>query len=65
MASQQGLGFIAHPHEKGSKLVLDGDFFPWVDWEVDGYTGIEIWNYSSQFRDGATSLPRRPIPGPG
>ncbi|NLC37984.1 MAG: CehA/McbA family metallohydrolase [Clostridia bacterium] len=74
VASQQGLGFIAHPHEKGSKLVLDGDFFPWVDWEVDGYTGIEIWNYSSQFRDGATSLlrslylglvdPQRAITGP-
>ncbi|HHX51507.1 MAG TPA: PHP domain-containing protein [Clostridia bacterium] len=58
VASRKGLGFIAHPHEKGSKLVLDGSFFPWIDWKVDGYTGIEIWNYSSQFRDGATSLPR-------
>jgi hypothetical protein len=23
---------------------------PWVDWEINGYTGIELWNYMSEFK---------------
>jgi hypothetical protein len=43
VASQGGLGFIAHP-------IGDGYFSramacPWLDWGVTGYTGIEIWSY--------------------
>jgi len=51
-----GFGFIAHPFEKGSPLVLQGRHYPWKDWEVHGFQGIEIWNYTSQWRDGAQNL---------
>ncbi len=51
--SQNGLGFIAHPFELGSRLVHNYQHFPWTDWDVTGYTGIEVWNWCSQWRDGA------------
>lgn len=51
-----GFGFIAHPFEKGSPMILKGCKYPWNDWKVWGFRGIEIWNYSSQWRDYATNL---------
>lgn len=51
-----GMGIIAHPFEKGSPLVSKGKFYPWKDWNVWGYDGIEVWNQTSQWRDAATSL---------
>jgi len=54
--AQGGIGFIAHPFEKGSPLVGKGKCFPWTDFRVDGFTGVSIWNYTSQFRDGAGNL---------
>jgi hypothetical protein len=72
--AQNGLGFIAHPYEKGSPLVLKGRTYPWDDWNARGFTGIEIWNWSSQWRDGASTIcralyyaylnPTGPITGP-
>ena len=50
-----GLGFIAHPFEKVA-LVANGIIFPWLDWQVQGFTGIEVWNWCSQFRDGIQNL---------
>lgn len=45
-----GYGFLAHPHE------LDVDLFNepnlgWHDWDIDGFTGLEIWNYMSSFKN--------------
>lgn len=48
---QGGIGFIAHPHEDGSRYILGGRTYPWTDWTVKGYTGICIWNMLSQWRD--------------
>lgn len=53
---QKGLGFIAHPVEKGSPVYENGATYPWTDWNVRGFTGIEIWNRLSQWRDGITNL---------
>lgn len=50
-----GFGVIAHPFEKGSPLILKGKHYPWRDWEVKDFKGIEIWNYTSLCRDAATS----------
>ncbi|WP_353892225.1 CehA/McbA family metallohydrolase [Proteinivorax hydrogeniformans] len=71
---QNGVGIIAHPCEKGSKIMFNGANFPWTDWEVDGYDGIEVWNYCSQWKDGISSkiqalknllfTPYKPITGP-
>jgi len=41
-----GFGFLAHPHEKDLPIVNEPNL-GWHDWEIDGYTGLEIWNYMS------------------
>ena len=44
-----GVGFIAHPIELAAPL-YDEPEIPWVDWNVTGFTGIELWNYMSEFK---------------
>ena len=55
--AQGGIGFCAHPHEDGSAAIRQGEY-SWLDWDVAGYTGLEIWNYFSTWVSGCTSLPR-------
>ncbi|MBN1887206.1 MAG: CehA/McbA family metallohydrolase [Thermoflexales bacterium] len=43
------LAFLAHPVEFAGRAAGEGTF-PWVDWDISGYTGIEIWNYMSEFK---------------
>jgi len=50
------LGFIAHPFERGGRVGAK-DAINWVDWDVFGYTGLEIWNYMSEFKARLTSVP--------
>ena len=50
-----GLAFIAHPFDYAVKFIHEPGI-PWVDWDVDGYHGLEIWNYMSEFK---TRLPNR------
>lgn len=45
-----GFCFLAHPYERGSPLSPDLDPIPWVNWEVEGYIGLEIWNAMSEFK---------------
>jgi hypothetical protein len=47
---RDGLSFLAHPVDYASPLDIDLDAIPWLDWEVRGFTGIEIWNYMSEFK---------------
>jgi hypothetical protein len=51
-----GVGFIAHPIERAAPL-FDEPEIPWVDWEVTGFTGIELWNYMSEFKGLLSSKP--------
>ncbi len=51
-----GVGFIAHPIERPAPL-FDEPELPWVDWNVTGFTGIELWNYMSEFKSFLTSKP--------
>lgn len=53
---QKGIGIIAHPVEKGSKFYHNGLVFEWTDWSVQGFQGIEIWNYLSRWRDQLTNI---------
>jgi hypothetical protein len=39
----KGLAFIAHPYDEALKAFNDPDI-SWDDWDVRGYTGIELWN---------------------
>jgi hypothetical protein len=42
-----GLCFLAHPHELPLTAYKEKPDLGWKDWEIDGYTGLEIWNYMS------------------
>ena len=53
-----GVGFIAHPHEKGSPLSEGGRAFTWEDWSVNGFDGLEIWNHTSAWKTKARTWPR-------
>ena len=54
--SQGGLGFIAHPFEKGMHFQQNSVTYPWRDWSVKGYTGICIWNFSSRWKENVRSF---------
>nr|HID13913.1 hypothetical protein [Anaerolineae bacterium] len=45
-----GFSYLAHPYEYGSPISPDLAPIPWADWDVIGYTGLEIWNYMSEFK---------------
>lgn len=45
-----GFCFLAHPVEKSSPISPDLEAIPWVDWPLDGVTGLELWNYMSEFK---------------
>ncbi len=51
-----GLGFIAHPFEKGSRYLEKGKAYPWNRWPVFRFQGMEIWNYTSHWRGRHPSL---------
>ncbi len=45
-----GLAFIAHPVENALPLFHEDDI-SWVNWDVRGFTGIELWNGLSEFKN--------------
>lgn len=47
------LTFFAHPVERATEMVPHQ--YPWWNWEVSGFTGIELWNFMSEFRGYAHS----------
>ncbi len=55
-----GYGFLAHPHERDLPIVNEINL-GWHDWDINGYTGLEIWNYMSSFKNRlAEALERLP-----
>jgi hypothetical protein len=57
VSAQHGFGFIAHPFEHSPPFTEEPEL-PWTDWAVTGYTGLEIWNYMSEFKSYLRDLPR-------
>jgi hypothetical protein len=51
-----GVCFLAHPYDPLAKLVNEDDI-DWVDWNVHGYQGIELWNHFSEFKTVLDSWP--------
>lgn len=47
-----GFCFLAHPFEIGSPLYKGAELAPlgWESWDAQGYTGLELWNYLSEFK---------------
>ncbi len=50
-----GCGFLAHPFDPAAPKFNEGSL-GWQDWDVNGYTGIEIWNFMSNFKGHISSL---------
>jgi hypothetical protein len=44
-----GLAFVAHPSDPEAPAVGEPDL-SWVDWQVQGLDGLEIWNGFSEFK---------------
>ena len=42
--------YLAHPHDYQSPLGPSLHAAPWHNWDVKGFTGMEIWNYMSEFK---------------
>lgn len=57
VASQGGLGFIAHPYFVGRTFYGSTDV-RWTDWTVTGFTGVEVWNLGCDLVEGMTTLGR-------
>lgn len=49
VAAQGGLSFIAHPFERSGAFTQEPEIC-WDDWQAAGYTGLELWNYMSEFK---------------
>jgi hypothetical protein len=47
--SAGGLAFLAHPFEKAAPLIGE-PALDWANWDISGFTGIEIWNFMSEFK---------------
>lgn len=45
-----GMTFIAHPDDHAIEW-LNEPAIPWLDRYVEGFTGLEIWNFMSRFKD--------------
>ncbi len=50
-----GLAFVAHPCELAGPAIHEPPL-DWVDWQVEGLAGIEIWNTMSEFKAHLTSV---------
>ena len=49
VAQSGGLAFLAHPVDPGAPGRPETDL-SWVSWEVEGFHGMEIWNYMTEFK---------------
>jgi hypothetical protein len=48
-----GIGFLAHPHEKRQHM-KEHPPYPWTEWQIEDFTGIEIWNHMSEWMENLT-----------
>ncbi|HKK21426.1 MAG TPA: histidinol-phosphatase [candidate division Zixibacteria bacterium] len=70
-AADNAIGILAHPDEIREKL-KEYPAYPWRDWAVEGYTGIELWNQMSEWMEKLTRFnklimsfsPRKSMIGP-
>lgn len=50
-----GICFLAHPYDEENALFKE-TAIDWADWDVQGYTGIELWNGLSEFKSRLKSI---------
>ena len=69
--ADNAIGILAHPDEIRDRLV-EYPPYPWTDWSVDGFTGVELWNQMSEWMEKLTRYnklmmsfsPRKSMIGP-
>ncbi|NLG27069.1 MAG: CehA/McbA family metallohydrolase [Chloroflexi bacterium] len=61
VAARGGLGFIAHPDEHSGEVANEPEI-NWTAWDASGFTGLELWNYMSEFK-GCVTSPIRALAG--
>ena len=44
-----GISFIAHPSDPAAPAIGESDL-SWNDWQVSGFTGIELWNAMTELK---------------
>jgi hypothetical protein len=49
IVERQGLCFLAHPLERPG-FAGGKNIYPWISWDISGYTGIELWNAMSDVK---------------
>lgn len=54
---QGGLCFLAHPLERPG-IGAARDTYPWLDWDISGFTGIELWNAMTDVKWQLRTKPR-------
>ncbi len=52
-ADDNSIGIMAHPDEIRTKL-KEYPSYPWLDWDVEGFTGLELWNQMSEWTEKLT-----------
>ncbi len=70
-AADNALGIMAHPDEIRNRME-EYPPYPWTDWSVEGYTGVELWNQMSEWMERLTPWnklamalsPRKSMVGP-
>lgn len=50
-----GLSFLAHPHDSACLSIGETDI-TWEAWNVQGYTGLELWNGLSEIKTRSKSV---------
>ncbi|MFQ6044334.1 MAG: PHP domain-containing protein [Candidatus Poribacteria bacterium] len=55
VSASGGIGIIAHPFGSKTRL-LEIRKNSWQNWDVEGYTGMEIWSYMIDWIDNVTPL---------
>lgn len=52
-----GLSFIAHPYDPECAPIKESDI-SWEEWQVQGFTGLELWNMLSELKVRVKNLPQ-------
>ncbi len=53
--AHKGMTFLAHPYEYDLPAVGEDDI-SWADWDVRGFTGLELWNGFSELKSVSRNL---------
>lgn len=59
-AADGALGILAHPDEIRDTLE-EFPPYPWHDWSIEGYTGLEVWNQMSEWMERLTRWNKLPM----